>query len=79
MSPARQAREKAGLGLEETARSARICVAYLRRVERSGGCSYPLALRLARLYRCSASVFLLKGGGLPERSKREPAGTKNHA
>ena len=57
-TPAQAAREQAGLTLTEAARRARVCPAYLRRIENSGGCSYPLACRLAKLYRCSANVFL---------------------
>lgn len=71
MSEAASARNRAGLSLEDAARRARICVSYLRRVERSGDCSYVLAMRLARLYRCSANVFLytMKGSETPTTSK----------
>jgi hypothetical protein len=71
MSEAAGARSRAGLTIEDAARQARVCVAYLRRVERSGDCSYPLAMRLSRLYRCSANVFLYtKGSETPKTSKR---------
>ena len=56
-SPA-QARETAQLTVEQAARQARICPAYLRRIERHGGATYVLAMRLARLYSCSANLFL---------------------
>lgn len=70
MSPAQRARVNAALTIEEAARRARVCVSYLRRVERSGDCSYVLAMRLARLYRCSANVFLytMKGSETPTTS-----------
>lgn len=73
MSEAASARQRAGLSLEDAAKQARVCVQYLRRVERSGDCSYVLAMRLARLYRCSANVFLYttkKGRETPATSKR---------
>lgn len=73
MSEAASARGRAGLSLEEAAHRARIGVSYLRQVERSGDCSYVLAMRLARLYRCSANVFLYttkKGSETPKTSKR---------
>src|SRR5579863_1246636 len=60
---ARDAREKAGLSVEEAAKRARVCVPYLRAVERRGGASYVLAMRLARLYRCSATIFLYRTKG----------------
>ena len=71
MSEATSARNRAGLTLEDAACQVRVCVSYLRRVERSGDCSYPLAMRLARLYRCSANVFLYtnKGSETPTTSK----------
>lgn len=74
MTPAAQARQKAGLELAEAARQAGCCERYLRRIERSGGCSFPLAQRLARLYRCSANVFLMKmkqGSETPEQKKQQ--------
>jgi transcriptional regulator with XRE-family HTH domain len=75
MTAAAIARMKAGLSLEEAAKRARVCSAYLRRIERSGGCSYPLAVRLARLYRCSANVFLYrsKGSETPGSRKKSTA------
>ena len=51
------AREAAGLSIGDAARKARISIAYLRQVER-GGAPYRLARRLARLYGCSANVFI---------------------
>jgi transcriptional regulator with XRE-family HTH domain len=60
--PAAQAREAAGFTIEEAAKRARVCVAYLRRIERNGSCSFPLAMRLSRLYQCSANVFLYHQG-----------------
>jgi len=57
-STASQARISARLSLEEAAKRARICPAYLRRVEREGHASYVLALRLSALYGCSLNVFL---------------------
>lgn len=71
MTPAAQARKKAGLELTEAAQQASICETYLRRVEKSGGCSYPLAQRLSRLYRCSANVFLMKQSGSETPNKRK--------
>lgn len=55
---AAQAREAARLTVEQAARQVRICPAYLRRIERHGGATYALAMRLARLYGCSANLFL---------------------
>lgn len=52
------ARERAGLTLAEAARLARVCPAYLRQMERSGGTSYVLAYRLSSLYACSIMIFL---------------------
>src|SRR5579872_7232393 len=69
ITPAVAARQTAGLNLEEAAKKAQICPAYLRAVERRGGASYVLAMRLARLYGCSANVFLYsKGSETPERT-----------
>jgi transcriptional regulator with XRE-family HTH domain len=48
--PAR-ARAAAGLTIEQAAKHARIGPDYLRRIERHGGAPYPLACRLASLYR----------------------------
>lgn len=58
MTSASQAREAAALTLDVAARKARVSVSYLRRIERHGGATYALAMRLARLYGCSAHVFL---------------------
>lgn len=75
MSEAASARDRAGLTLEDAARRARIGVSYLRQVERSGDCSYVLAMRLARLYRCSANVFLYtKGSETPDKRNRLRSG-----
>jgi transcriptional regulator with XRE-family HTH domain len=68
MTSAAQAREAAGFTLEQAAKKARICTSYLRAIEKGRGtCSYPLAMRLSRLYRCSANVFLYtkKGSETP--------------
>lgn len=54
----RQAREKAGLSIIEAASRVRVCVDYLRRIERTGLCSYPLSQRLSGLYGCSANLFI---------------------
>ncbi len=62
MSPIRQARENAGLSLEEVAHRLGRSVDYLRQVEGGGRCSFRLGMRLAYLYKCSANVFLTKGG-----------------
>jgi transcriptional regulator with XRE-family HTH domain len=48
--PARIARERAGLTLERVAQRVRVTPAYLRSLERTGRFSYPLAVRLVRLY-----------------------------
>jgi len=74
MTPARSAREAAGLSIEEAAKRTRVCVAYLRAVERHGGASYGLAMRLSRLYGCSANIFLYhasKGSETPGQHKPE--------
>jgi hypothetical protein len=70
MTPATRAREAVGLTLDQAAKQARICSSYLRSVERRGGASYPLALRLSRLYQCSANVFLIKGGETSPKEKQ---------
>lgn len=57
-TPAILAREAAGLTVEQAAKQARICTAYLKAVERRGGASFVLATRLSRLYQCSMNVFL---------------------
>lgn len=75
MSPVSHAREKVGLSVDEAARSASISTDYLKRIERLGNCSFPLARRLARLYECSVNVFLLKSTNQSsqtlERSKKK--------
>lgn len=62
MTLLRQARLSAGLTIEAAARSTRVSVDYLRRIELSGDCSYPLAMRLSRVYSCSANVFIQQRG-----------------
>ncbi len=52
------ARESAGFTLEQAARRARVCPAYLRRIEKRGWTPYVLAMRLSRLYQCPCSLFL---------------------
>ncbi len=76
-SPASQARQAARLSVEQAARLARVCPAYLRRVERRGGASYPLARRLSRLYGCPISCFLYPdlGGGTLKSQPRVGAAT----
>lgn len=78
MTSLASAREAESLSIEEIARRAEISVEYLKRIENGiangGGCSisYPLALRLARLYRQSANVFLTKGqSGDRQRTQRK--------
>jgi transcriptional regulator with XRE-family HTH domain len=67
ISPARAAREAAGLGREEAAQRAGITLTYLRSVERVGA-SYVLARRLARIYGCAIDSFLPPpGGGTPRK------------
>jgi hypothetical protein len=58
MTPAMNAREQAGLSLAEAAKRVQVCVSYLRAIERRGGASFRLAMRLSRLYGCSANIFL---------------------
>jgi hypothetical protein len=58
VTPATRAREQAGLSLMEAAKRVQVCVSYLRAIERRGGASFRLAMRLARLYGCSANIFL---------------------
>lgn len=71
MTPAIQARQQAGLTLEQAAKQARIGIPYLRAIEKGrGACSYPLAMRLSRLYRCSANVFLYTKKGSETPAKR---------
>ncbi len=62
-----QARESAGLTLKAAAKRARISVAYLRRIEKSGAAPYVLAVRLSHIYNCKIDVFLQ---GQPERPTR---------
>lgn len=52
------ARLAAGLSVEAAARRARICPAYLRRVERHGRAPWILANRLSKLLNCSPRLFL---------------------
>lgn len=60
MTPAEEARYKAGFTIAEAAQRARVSPKYLRAIERNGGCAYSLAMRLARLYRANATVFLTR-------------------
>jgi hypothetical protein len=57
MTPAEAARIASGLTIEEAARRARVCPAYVRRAEKHGAC-YTLALRLSRIYGCPVDHFL---------------------
>lgn len=53
-----KAREDAGLTLEQAAKQAGICLAYLKRIERQG-CPSPItALVLARIYKARVDIFL---------------------
>lgn len=52
------ARLEADLTIKEASRKANICEDYLKRVERNGGASWVLAIRLAHIYGCSANIFL---------------------
>jgi len=72
-SPARAARESAGLSAPDVAHRAGVSVAYLRQVERRG-VPYVLALRLASIYGCGLGSFLPGGGGT--RSGGGRAGTE---
>jgi transcriptional regulator with XRE-family HTH domain len=76
----RQAREQAGLSLEAAARLARVSVDYLRRVEMSGDCSFPLAKKLSRIYSCSANLFILQIGQTTtaQRSKQKDRSRRAH-
>ncbi len=66
MSPARLARLQAGLSVREASRRTRYCEEAIRLAERGGGrASYRLATTLAKLYKCSANVFLYSGGDTP--------------
>lgn len=60
-----EARQAAGLTLEEAARLARVGQIYLRRIEKHGGASWVLCRRLSRLYGAPLDVFVYKkeGGG----------------
>lgn len=68
MTPAARARTLAGLTIQEAARRAHISARYLRHVEHHGA-SYPLALRLARLYDTRIDIFL-GGRGRPPIASR---------
>jgi len=70
MSPAREARETAGLSREEAARRARVSPDYLKKLESGGQFSYVLACRLSRIYGASGRVFLTMGRG----TKKQAAG-----
>lgn len=76
MTPAMLARQATGLSVEEAARRAHICTAYLRTIERRGGASYGLAIRLARLYGCSANLFLYHSQGSETPQPRTAQGRK---
>jgi|LSQX01.3.fsa_nt_gb transcriptional regulator with XRE-family HTH domain len=71
---ARQARIAAGLSVEQAAKIARICPAYLRRVEREGA-PFSLAQRLARLYGVGIDVFLNFREGRGTSRKRASRGS----
>ncbi len=58
MTAAEKARMDAGMTTEQAAKKARVCCAYLRRVEQRGNAPYCLALRLAKLYACPINLFL---------------------
>jgi transcriptional regulator with XRE-family HTH domain len=62
MTHAAQAREAAGLTLEQAAKRARVSVRYLRHVERHGA-GYALARRLSHIYNCSLATFLYPTDG----------------
>lgn len=72
MTKAARAREAAGLSLEQAARRARICPAYLRHVERNGA-GYALAQRLSRIYQCPIDCFLVFGRRSARKSPRQQA------
>lgn len=65
-----EARVAAGLTLEEAARRARVCVAYVRRAERQIA-PYTLALRLSHIYGCRIDTFLHVGATEPRTSPGE--------
>ena len=58
VSPARAAREDAGYSVEQLAPRVGVKASYLRRLEASGGFSYPLACRMAAALGCGIDVFL---------------------
>jgi len=58
VTTAEAARIAAGLTLVQAASRARVCTEYLRQIERRGGASYVLALRLSRMYDCPMTAFL---------------------
>ncbi len=68
-----QAREAAGLTVEQAARLARITPAYLRRKEREGSFSVVMAERMERICRCDIKVFL---AGSKPKSREETNGRK---
>ena len=57
-TPARKAREAAGLTPDQVSRRARVSAAYLLRCERAQSFSLPLARRLAHLYGARLDDFL---------------------
>ena len=71
------AREKAGLSLEIAAKRAGCSVDYLRRIERGGGCAYPLAMRIARLYGISLNTFLSTNQGKADAQARSAEKRRN--
>lgn len=78
MNPIGAAREQTGLSLTAAAKAARVSEGYLRKIERSGDCSYPLAGRLSKLYCCNLNTFIETLAGrrtLPtkRRAKRKTA------
>ena len=56
---AQVARESAGLSLEAAAKRARLCPRYIRHLELHGRAPLPTAERLARIYKCPVTLFLL--------------------
>ncbi len=58
MTNAARAREAAGFTLDRAAKRARVAKEFLARLEKHGGFSYPLAVRLASLYHCPLDCFL---------------------
>jgi len=52
------ARERAGLTVQQAANRVNICEAYLQRIERHGKAPFEPAMRLSRVYDCSAMLFL---------------------